>query len=131
MQANGAEMMRLAACLATERGLTVCAPVHDAFLIEAGLDGIGDATAAMQAAMREASEVVLPGFALRSDVKTVRHPDRYADPRGARFWATVWALVDWDATPGAGATSGNGATPGAGARGLPAPALPPSSLLPL
>ena len=33
MQANGAEMMRIAACLATERGIEVCAPVHDAFLI--------------------------------------------------------------------------------------------------
>ena len=30
MQANGAEMMRIAACLATERGIEVCAPVHDA-----------------------------------------------------------------------------------------------------
>src|SRR5262249_1786211 len=27
MQANGAEMMRLACCLATERGIQVCAPV--------------------------------------------------------------------------------------------------------
>ena len=35
MQANGAEMLRLACCLATERGVKVCAPVHDALLIEA------------------------------------------------------------------------------------------------
>ncbi len=33
-QANGAEMLRLACCLATERGIRVCAPVHDALLIE-------------------------------------------------------------------------------------------------
>ena len=31
MQANGAEMMRLAACLATERGIEVCAPVTTPF----------------------------------------------------------------------------------------------------
>jgi hypothetical protein len=37
MQANGAEMLRLACCLAIERGLAVCAPVHDAILIEAPL----------------------------------------------------------------------------------------------
>jgi hypothetical protein len=30
MQANGAEMMRLACCLATEDGLEIVAPVHDA-----------------------------------------------------------------------------------------------------
>ena len=35
MQANGAEMLRLACCLATERGVGVCAPVHDALLVEA------------------------------------------------------------------------------------------------
>src|SRR5262249_15536967 len=38
MQANGAEMLRLACCLATERGISVCAPVHDAILIQAPLD---------------------------------------------------------------------------------------------
>jgi hypothetical protein len=38
MQANGAEMMRLAACLATERGIEVCAAIHDAFLVCAPLD---------------------------------------------------------------------------------------------
>ena len=38
MQANGAEMLRLACCLATERGIEVCAPVHDAVLIAAPLD---------------------------------------------------------------------------------------------
>ena len=39
MQANGAEMLRLACCLATERGVEVCAPVHDALLIEGDADG--------------------------------------------------------------------------------------------
>ena len=33
MQANGAEMLRIACCLTTERGIEVCAPVHDAVLI--------------------------------------------------------------------------------------------------
>ena len=51
MQANGAEMMRLAACLATERGIEVCAPVHDAFLICAPLDRLDADIAAMRAAM--------------------------------------------------------------------------------
>jgi len=40
MQAHGAEMLRLACCLCTERGITVCAPVHDAVLIEARLEDI-------------------------------------------------------------------------------------------
>lgn len=35
MQANGAEMLRLACCFGIEKGLRICAPVHDAILIEA------------------------------------------------------------------------------------------------
>ena len=53
----------------------------------------------MQDAMREASELVLPGFPLRSEVKIVRHPDRYVDERGRAFWDTVWRLLDADPTP--------------------------------
>src|SRR5262249_22363451 len=34
MQGNGAEMMRMAAILVTEAGISLCAPVHDALLIE-------------------------------------------------------------------------------------------------
>jgi DNA polymerase I len=34
MQAHGAEMMRIACCLAMERGIKLCAPIHDALLIE-------------------------------------------------------------------------------------------------
>jgi DNA polymerase-1 len=93
MQAHGAEMMRLAACLATERGVSVCCPVHDAFLIEAAAGEIEAETVRMQTAMREASEVVLPGFPLRTDAKVVRHPARWSDPRGERMWNVVCGLL--------------------------------------
>lgn len=99
MQANGAEMMRLAACLATERGLTVCCPIHDAFLIETDVVAAEDDTARMQDAMREASELVLPGFPLKTDAKVVAHPDRYLDPRGERMWRTVHRLLEQITTP--------------------------------
>jgi DNA polymerase I len=93
MQANGAEMMRLAACLATERGIEVCAPVHDACLICAPLDRIEQDIAVMRAAMAEASSVVLNGFELTTDVKVVRYPDRYMDPRGVVMWNRVTKLL--------------------------------------
>ncbi len=35
LQANGAEMLRLSCILLTARGVRVCAPVHDALLVEA------------------------------------------------------------------------------------------------
>jgi hypothetical protein len=93
MQGNGAEMLRLACCLATERGITVCCPVHDALLVEGPADGIETVVAQTQQVMQEASELVLPGFPLRTDAKIVRHPDRYLDPRGERLWTTVQTLL--------------------------------------
>jgi DNA polymerase I len=93
MQANGAEMLRLACSLATEGGIEVCAPVHDAVLVEGPAGGIEAVVAGTQAVMRRASEVVLGGFPLRTDAKVVCHPDRYMDPRGCKMWETVMGLL--------------------------------------
>jgi hypothetical protein len=92
-QANGAEMLRLAACFATEQGVEVCAPIHDALLITAPLDRLDHDIERMKAAMAKASRVVLDGFELRTDVNVVRFPDRYQDPRGAVMWQRVMKLV--------------------------------------
>jgi DNA polymerase-1 len=93
MQANGAEMLRLACCLATERGIEVCAPVHDAILICAPLDRIEADVAEMRTAMNEASRAVLGGFEIRTDVHVVRYPDRYMDPRGRVMWERITQLL--------------------------------------
>ena len=94
LQANGAEMLRLACCSLTEAGVRVCAPVHDALLIEAPADDIEQAVAVCQQAMQQASELVLRGFPLRTEAKVVRHPDRYMDPRGHTMWDMVFGLLD-------------------------------------
>lgn len=93
MQANGAEMLRIACILATEAGIRVCAPIHDALLIEAQLDDLDRAIALTVGLMREASSIVLGGFELRTDVKEVRYPDRYMDRRGAVMWNKVMNLI--------------------------------------
>jgi hypothetical protein len=92
MQANGAEMLRLACCDATEAGITVCCPVHDAVLIEAAETDIEAAVEAMQGHMRRASEIVLAGFPMRTDAKIVKYPDRYSDKRGVAMWQAVCEL---------------------------------------
>ena len=94
MQANGAEMLRIACWLAIERGIKVCAPIHDALLIEAPEPEIEDAVRATQSAMREASEIVLSGFPVRSEANIVRYPDRYTDERGALMWKTITGLLE-------------------------------------
>jgi hypothetical protein len=111
LQANGAEMLRLACIRATERGIKVCAPIHDALLIEAPADAIDDAVAATQAAMEEASKIVLAGFPLRANARIILAPDRYMDPRGVRFWNTVWELIAPIPTPDGAITPTTGGTP--------------------
>jgi DNA polymerase I len=91
MQSNGAEMLRLACSIATENGISICAPVHDAILIESPLDEIDNAIRTTQAAMAEASRIILDGFELRSDAKIFA--DRFTDARGQVLWDTVSELL--------------------------------------
>lgn len=93
MQANGAEMLRIACVLMHDAGIRICAPVHDALLIEAPLDKLDDVVQLAQDLMRQASRHVLAGFELSSDAKIVRYPDRYMDERGTLFWDTVMAHI--------------------------------------
>ena len=93
MQANGAEMLRLACILGTESGIRICAPVHDAVLVECGIDEVDECVDQMRECMRVASEVVCPGFPLDTDVEVVRYPNRYEDERGGRMWRQVSDLM--------------------------------------
>ena len=93
MQGNGSEMLRLACCFATERGIEIAAPVHDAVMITSSIDRLQHDIAVTQAAMAEASRIVLNGFELRTEAKIVRFPDRYSDARGAVMWARVMKLI--------------------------------------
>ena len=89
MQANGAEMLRLACSMATERGIEVHAPVHDAVLIGSSIENIERDTKTMQEIMEEASRAVLGGFNIPTEAKIVRYPDRYMDKRGVVMWDRV------------------------------------------
>lgn len=94
MQANGAEMLRLACCLLTEAGVRVCAPVHDAVLIEAPLAELDEVVRQTQRLLAESSRVVLGGFTLRSSAEVVRYPERYSDERGALMWQTIMGALE-------------------------------------
>lgn len=92
-QATGAEIMRLASIYLTEADIEVNAPVHDAFLIHAPLDRLDADVEKARELMGDASEVVLAGFRLRTDVKIVRYPERYVDKRGIEMWRLLMRLV--------------------------------------
>jgi hypothetical protein len=73
-QANGPEMMRLAAIRAIAEGLFVCCPIHDAFLIMAPIERIEADTERMRKIMAWASSQVLGGPQIRTDAKIFKHP---------------------------------------------------------
>ena len=94
MQGNGADMLRLACCLLVTQGIRICAPVHDAILIEAPLNELDDTVEKARALMESASMALLKGFQLRTDVEVIRYPDRYRDPRGIKMWDTVQNILN-------------------------------------
>jgi DNA polymerase I len=95
MQANGAEMLRLAVSMAIEAGLMICAPIHDALLLEASMDEIDAQASRLALIMGDASELVLGrGKRCRSDIKIIRYPDRFEDERGVIMFRKVMELLD-------------------------------------
>ena len=92
-QAHGAEMLRLACCMLVEAEVGLCAPIHDAVLIEAPAGTIDAEVERAQAIMAEASRIVLGGFEIGTDADVVKYPDRYMDDAGKDFWNTVTRLA--------------------------------------
>jgi DNA polymerase I len=94
--------MRIAAIAATEAGIAVCAPVHDAFWIMAPVAEINDAVRTMTAIMVRAGEAVTGGLRIGVTVEAlIRSPDRFGSTRGAHdkghaFWAEIQGLVTDD-----------------------------------
>jgi hypothetical protein len=98
-QAGGADIMRIAAIAATEAGIAVCAPVHDAFWIKAPAQEIDDVIAQMTTIMKRASEAVTGGLTIGVTAETViRSPHclgdiRKANDKGYAMWAEVKDLI--------------------------------------
>jgi DNA polymerase-1 len=94
MQSNGAEMMRLACCEATEAGLMICAPIHDALLLESSEEDIDAHIQQLTSIMQHASELILgAGRVCGIDVDKVVYPDCYSDERGEVMWGQVIGIL--------------------------------------
>ena len=92
VQSHGSEMMRAAAIAATEVGLAIAAPIHDAFLLMAPLTSLEADVAALRAIM-EATGTAVISVPVGTDIRIIRPPDRYMDERGAEMWAKVMGLL--------------------------------------
>jgi hypothetical protein len=100
VQSAGAEMLRLACNLIVEQGVTLCAPIHDAVMIEADANSIDEAVAVTCNCMATASATLLDGLVIGTDAAIVTWPGRYADERGITMWDTVTNILnrlEWEA----------------------------------
>ena len=86
-------MLRLACSWTTEKGIKVCAPVHDALLIESDEENIEDTVKMTQYIMGAASQKVLGGFKIRTDATIVRYPNRYMDKRSLEMWGLISRFI--------------------------------------
>jgi hypothetical protein len=97
-QAGGGDVMWLAAIAATECGITIAAPVHDAFWVLCLLDEVDDTIERMTGIMRRAGELVA-GVPIAVEVAAVvRWPQCLGDVRepGDRsqdMWTEIRRLV--------------------------------------
>ena len=99
IQSTGSHLMQVVCIAATEAGIEVACPVHDAFLIVSPLERLDQDVAHMRKIMHRASEVVTGGLQIRVDAKDVRD-GRYMDSCGRSMWDRVMELF------GAGSKSG-------------------------
>jgi DNA polymerase I len=106
IQSTGAEMMRQAVIAATDTGLAIGAPVHDALLLVSARETFEQDLADLQAIMSMTGEAVI-GLPVPTDAKLVwaagempperitaattkwEHEGRYMDKRGAAMWGII------------------------------------------
>ena len=94
MQANGAEMLRLALTYCVNDGIQVIAPVHDALIIEVPDADRHRVAQQAQSWMRTASADVLPGFPLRVDCEEIRFPDHFPAQGDGKLWSLICHHLD-------------------------------------
>jgi DNA polymerase I len=99
-QSSGSDMLRIATIAATEAGIAVAAPVHDAVWIAAPLRELDATIEHMCGLMRRASIAVTDGFPCRTKVEfTVPYPKclgdvRHPEDKGQLMWIEVNELID-------------------------------------
>lgn len=99
MQAGGSDVMRIAAIYMVRAGIKVCAPVHDAFLIEAPVENLDDVVREARRLMSKASCAVTGGLEIKTDAKVVRWPGRFNEEKGAELWEIVNSIIQGSTPP--------------------------------
>ena len=69
-------------------------PRHDAFLIKAPRDRIGEHVELARTIMQDVAKMVTGGFPIAVEHKVYPHGERYMDKRGQEMWDRVMGLLD-------------------------------------
>ena len=94
-QSHGAEMLRLALIYATEKGLGICAPLHDAIFVVAPADAEDWAVKTLRECMERAAVDII-GVKIPIELYIVRYPDRYEPdkPMAVTVWEKMMASLE-------------------------------------
>jgi DNA polymerase I len=93
MQAACAEILRIAVDMMLDRGIMLCATVHDAVLIESSVRNIARDCRIAEECWTAAGRIVLDGFELKTDCVITKYPRRYFEEDGEEMWNRVRHLI--------------------------------------
>ena len=92
MQTSCGEIFRIAVDMMLDRGMMLCATVHDAVLIESSVKNIARDCGSRRS-WATASKIVLGGFELKTDCAVTKYPRRYIEESGKDMWDRVRNLI--------------------------------------
>ena len=93
VQATGADILRMAVIGLVAQGVRVCAPVHDAVLIECREERAGGPSASWCLGSCAKPPSLVLGHEIPVDHQVVRYPDHYYDGRGADMYNKINELL--------------------------------------
>ena len=91
IQSAGADLLRLICCRATEKGIRVLAPIHDALVVEDSIEDIDRTVVETREIMRQAS-IEMFGLEIRTEAEIFA--DRFVDKRGVAMWDRINQMME-------------------------------------
>jgi DNA polymerase I-like protein with 3'-5' exonuclease and polymerase domains len=93
VQGSGSDLMRLTVVYLTRNGLQLLATNHDGFLLQCPCDQVAEARVAIDAALRQAVEQLLPGVPMRWTLDVFK--DRYHQPeeKAKALWNRICGVL--------------------------------------